>query len=243
MTKNRPLNSWDMAKIVALLLMFVDHAGAYFLLDEQWLRAIGRGAAPVFLFLAGYAASYRFNWELLVLACLIVAPDIAMGEFPHTLNILFTILLVRAVLNGLEKRGKIIEKPWEWFVACAIFIAPTCFLLQYGTLGLMFAASGYMQRRPALYNQRTRTWFLLGTFAAYAVTFEFFFGLTPLNFLLMLPVLAFDYRLLTRLDIRAVDTHRMPRWLVRALTLASHYSAYVYALHLIVIAGVTRLPI
>ena len=36
-TVARPLNSWDIAKVVGLLLMFIDHTGAYFYLHEEWL--------------------------------------------------------------------------------------------------------------------------------------------------------------------------------------------------------------
>lgn len=240
---NRPFNSWDMVKVIALLFMFIDHAGAYFFIHEQWIRSIGRGAAPIYLFLAGYSASYRFNRELLGLACLMTLSNLLMGEYTHPLNILFTILICRAVFDWLHKHGRKVEKPVEWFVACALFAVLTCFLVQYGTLGMMFALAGYMQRRPADYSPRLRFWFFVGMFVIYALTFELFFDLSAANFALMLPVLYVDYLLLLRLEIRELNMQSTPQWAVALLALSSRYSGYIYAIHLIVISWITHMAI
>jgi len=240
---SRPFNSWDALKILALLLMFVDHAGAYFLVHDVWLRAIGRGAAPIFLFLAGRASSYRFSREIFVLACLMTLSNIAMGDYFHPLNILFTILLWRAVLDWMKKRGKIIEKPLEWFIGATIFILPSYFLFQYGTLGLLFAIGGIMQRYPELYSRKTQRLFMVASFVAYAATFTLFFGFTVFDILLMAAVLCLDYLLLTRFEIRTMDMRHCPEWLVKLLTLCARYTGYIYAIHLIIISWISHYPI
>ena len=179
----RPFNSWDMIKIIGLLFMFVDHMGAYFFIHNLWMRSVGRGAAPIFLFLAGYASSYRFSRELLVLASIMLLSNFILGEYTQPLNILFTILGCRALFHLMEKRGKVIEKPWEWFIVLALFIVFTCFLFQYGTLGVMFAVCGYMKRRPERYSLTLQKLFLAGTLLCCAATFALFFDLTSSNVL------------------------------------------------------------
>jgi len=239
----RPLNSWDIAKVIGLLLMVIDHTGAYFYLHEEWLRAIGRGSAPIFLFLAGYASSYRFNRELLVLALLMSLSNIIMGEYTSPLNILFTILLCRGVLAWLSKRGKTIVKPLEWFVGCALFALPTGFLFQYGTLGMMLAVGGYMKARPAQYALRTQKLFLGGTFVSYALTYTLLFGLGPSSFILMSCVLLAVFRLLWRLDIYEVNTAGWPTGTASLAKFSSRYSAHIYAFHLIAISWISGYPI
>ncbi len=229
-----------MAKIVALGFMFVDHTGEYFFIHDLWLRSIGRGAAPIFLFLAGYAGSYRFSREVFFLAVAMLVSNLAMGVVVEPLNILFTILMARGVLHWLEKRGKMIEKPMEWFICNAVFIFITCFFFQYGTLGMMFAIAGYMHRRPEKYAPATFRRFLMATFVAYALTFAFFFDLTPATFALMVPVLGFDYWLLSRLKVKEVKVSGV---LETPLALTSYYSGYIYVIHLIVLSWITGFPI
>ena len=239
----RPFNSWDMIKIIGLLFMFVDHMGAYFFIHNLWMRSVGRGAAPIFLFLAGYASSYRFSRELLVLASIMLLSNFILGEYTQPLNILFTILGCRALFHLMEKRGKVIEKPWEWFIVLALFIVFTCFLFQYGTLGVMFAVCGYMKRRPERYSLTLQKLFLAGTLLCCAATFALFFDLTSSNVLLMIPVLGIDYWLLSTLEVRTLDMRRFPAWFTRILGLISHYSGRIYVAHLLVISWVTHYPI
>ena len=239
----RPFNSWDGLKILALLFMAVDHLGAYFMVHDLWLRAIGRGSAPIFLFLAGYASSYRFNRELFILACLMTLSNILMGEYLHPLNILFTILIWRGVFSWMEKRRMVIEKPLEWFIAAAVFILPSYILFQYGTLGLLFAICGYMKRYPERYSLTTQHLFLAASLIAHAATFTLFFDFGLKDVLLMSLVLAVIYRLLTTFTIHSVDMHCCPAWMVKALTVSSHYSGHIYAIHLIIISWISRYPI
>src|SRR5437868_3245740 len=102
----RPFNTWDMTKLIALGLMFVDHAGYFYYPSDLWLRAIGRGAAPIFMFLAGFAASYRFKLDLFLLAALMTVADIAMQGHIHDQNILFSILIFRMIFDWLERHGR-----------------------------------------------------------------------------------------------------------------------------------------
>ena len=240
---SRPLDKWDMVKIIGLLLMFVDHLGAYFFLDEQWLRAVGRGSAPIFLFLAGYASSYRFSPQLLLLGGLMVISNLLMGVRIFPLNILFTLLLCRGVIYWLEKHGKRIQKPHEWFISLAILSVPTFFVFQYGALGLIFAMCGYMKRRPERYSLKAQHGYLAAALMLHAALAALFLDLNLVSVLLTAPVLSFDYRLLARLEIRPVAAGRYPAWLTGLLTFSSRYSGYIYAIHLIIISWITQYPI
>lgn len=240
MAPARPLNHWDIAKLIGLLLMFVDHAGVYFFPQEIWLRGIGRGAAPVFLFLAGYAASYRFKPSLLLVALAMSLSDYLLTGQVRTQNILYSILLWRLLFDWMEKRGYTIKRPFEWYVA-SLALLSSIVVIQYGTLGLIFAVCGYMQRRPEQYSAAQRQLFMRVSFATYAVL-EAWLS----SFMLIPAVLTYisvyaAYRLLISIDTQPVATS-LPASLATAAKLISRYSLYIYGLHLIVLEWLTGMP-
>jgi hypothetical protein len=239
----RPFNSWDRLKLIALLFMFIDHAGVYFYLHDHWIRSIGRGAAPLFLFLAGYAGSYRFSGRLLALACLMQLSNMLSGHWDHPVNILFNILLCRAFLHWMERKGRYIEKPLEWFIVLALFAVPGNVLVQYGTLGMLFAACGYMRRFPQRYSRALVVRFMLASLAVYAGTFLLFFELNTAEMALMAAVLLLDGRLMMGLELKNIDTGRCPAWLVHLLVSMSRYSGEIYAFHLIALSWATGYPL
>lgn len=237
----RPLNSWDIAKIIALLLMFIDHAGIFYYTDQQWIRGIGRGAAPIFLFLAGFAASYRFKGDLLILAALMSISDFLLVGHLRPQNILFSILCWRLLFQWLERKGRVIERPYEWFVGSLACIA-SWFVVEYGTFGLLFAICGYMQRRPQLYAQPRQRRFMLVVFVTYAVFVAIFSEFSLASILCMAISLSGAYFLLSRLQLRDVPPGRLPGWLMRLLKWTSHYTGYIYAFHLIALEWLTGIP-
>ncbi|MBY0406288.1 MAG: conjugal transfer protein TraX, partial [Rickettsiales bacterium] len=172
----RAFDSWDALKVAAIFLMLVDHAGVFFFNSEEdayWIRAVGRGAAPIFLFLAGYARNYRFSWELFGLAFVFTVFE--WGYFWHinTLNILFTILVCRLVFQWFEGRGRVISRPIEWYTgATALFV--TNVLVQYGSIGFLLALCGYVRRHEASYSKAERFSvyaLCVVTYAAYQIKF------------------------------------------------------------------------
>jgi len=235
----RALNSWDAIKLLALLLMFVDHSGHFYFTGEQWLRAIGRGAVPIFLFLGGFAASYRFKWDIFALALLMSVSDVLLTHHLRTQNILFTILLCRLIFAWLESKGRTIERPWEWYAGSLALIA-SIFAVQYGSFGMLFAISGYLARRSQYYPQALARRFLIASFIAYGIFSAFYAGFSPINTLLMSITLCAVYLLLSRLEIKNISAG--PHWLSRFLKLISYYTGYIYALHLIALEWITGVP-
>ena len=220
--------------------MFIDHSGAFFFPDAQWLRGIGRGAAPIFLFLGGYAASYRFKPYLLLLAVAMSLSDYCLVGHLRLQNILYSIIACRLLFDWMEKHGKRIERPFEWYVS-SLALLSSLFIVQYGTLGLMFAVGGYIQRRPEHYSDAQRRLYLRLSFATYAGLEIWLSSFTLLPALLTLASVYGVYRLLLTTDTRPV-TANLPHWLMRLAKMFSYYSATIYALHLIALEWLTGTP-
>lgn len=231
--QRRPFDTWDVLKVVAMLLMFVDH-GTHFFLDDTpaayYLRAIGRGAAPIFFFLAGYARSYRFSRELFVLAVLLTVFEWLYFWKINTLNVLFTIMLSRAIFQWFEQRGRVIKRPVEWYIgACALFVLEA--LTEYGPLGFLIALTGYMRRHEAAYSSRLRYGLSGVIFLSYASFQVAFFdpAISPVvGFAVMGLVMAWCMRF----SLHEVRAPWLPAWAAHGLKLFSQYSGYIYVLHL-----------
>lgn len=239
----RDLNQWALLKLLALGFMFVDHASAFiFSSDEQvyWLRAIGRGAAPIFLFLAGFAASYRFSRELLVLGLVLSGFDWLYFRHVNTLNILFTILASRAIFQWFESRGRLMPRPWEWFVGSVAMLA-TSALVEYGSFGFMLAFAGYLRRHKDAYGAKL-VWQVSGvmftTYAAYQIAFP----KPPIQPVLAAAVMGGVYWLLMTFEPLAPALPRAPEGVRRLLTLLARYSGYIYVAHLIVLMWISDQP-
>lgn len=139
-------NSYDILKAIALLTMIVDHVGNYFFPDMLWVRVIGRIAFPIFLFLVGYCGVYRFNPWLLAGAIAIWTSAYLTGFPLLPLNILFAIFLWRAMMGWLANRPHVLNDTFMLWLAMLIFYIPTVLLVEYGTMGLMFAVLGWYAR-------------------------------------------------------------------------------------------------
>lgn len=118
--------------------MTLDHAGA-FLLDDQWLRVVGRFAAPMFCFLVGFNGSYRFRKELLIAAILMSGVEALCLGGIKPLNILWSILFARLALQLLEKHP---VPPLMLAGACLLWLPGTILFLDYGMLVLLWALWG-----------------------------------------------------------------------------------------------------
>jgi hypothetical protein len=238
----RPLTRWDALKLIGIALMFVDHSGHFFLEDQQWLRGIGRACAPIFLFLAGFAPHYRFDRKLVGLALLLTVSDWMMKGDINTLNILWSILLIRLILGTLEKRGKYKLPLHEWVIG-AIATFWLMMIFQYGSAGILIALAGYVYRHKAHYAPHTPQRFLYLTLFLYA----------------LLPALLGDFTMATNAIMAAslLALCVLVEWflknpsailpcpapLVGALKLCSRYTAFIYVGHLILFGWMTGLAI
>ncbi len=135
----RPFTSYDVLKLLALVAMTADHVGAFLFPDAMWLRVVGRLAAPLFCFLVGWNGSYRFRRELLGAALLVTVLDLAYRSlFP--LNILWVILLGRALMEWMDRRAKP-ESPTMIITVLLVWILSFA-LVEYGALALLWMLWG-----------------------------------------------------------------------------------------------------
>lgn len=140
----RPLNRYDALKLIALAAMTLDHISLYQLPDLEWLRVLGRVAAPSFLFLVGYNGSYAFRWPLFFAALIVTLGDGLLRDVWYPQNILWTILVGRALLQWLERKP---VAPLMLVVACVIWFLPIAVILECSTLGLVWMLFGRAVRR------------------------------------------------------------------------------------------------
>lgn len=101
-------------KIIAMILMFLDHA--YMTIVNtggfQWMTQVGRIAFPIFAFqiVEGYthtSSKKRYLWTMLIFACISEIPyNLMMGASvigPFHQNVMFTFLIALLLLNLLDK--------------------------------------------------------------------------------------------------------------------------------------------
>ncbi len=147
--KNTRPNLYDYLKVVAILTMIVDHLGYYLFPEVLEFRLIGRVAFPLFLFLVGFNASFRWRWWLfwrgIGLWALTAGLSFFRGFGSAGANILIVILLARMLMGFLEKKKKI----WLFIVVFLVLASGHFWLkewLDYGALGFFFVLRGRLAR-------------------------------------------------------------------------------------------------
>jgi hypothetical protein len=146
------LTSYDLLKAAAVIIMIADHVGYYFYPEELWWRAVGRIGFPIWFFLVGYARGRDFSPKLWIGALLLVGANIIAGLSIFPLNALFTIILIRLVIDPLMKGA---SRNAEVFLVVStillFLILPSYMATEYGTQGIITAMFGYILRnRPTI---------------------------------------------------------------------------------------------
>lgn len=142
----RDVNTNDLFKTVAVILMTIDHIGSHFMQDELWLRVIGRFCVPIWFFFCGYCRPSRPSKELYVLAAIMIIVDVIVvaGVFPW--NILVTIIVTRYVIHAMADRDKDAAMLLVFIAMCTILQLPTMYMFEYGAQIFLFALAGYYMR-------------------------------------------------------------------------------------------------
>lgn len=120
-------NTLDGLKVIAVLAMVIDHVGAYVLHHAEAWRTLGRLAAPLFFFIAGFVARPRQsgtwpvrNWRewfrpslnLFLFGSVLTALNSAMHEDRLLLNILLVILLIKLGLERWDPLTGALQRSW-----------------------------------------------------------------------------------------------------------------------------------
>jgi hypothetical protein len=153
--QSEALNTHHLIKVLALVIMTVDHLGAFIWPDYLWLRAIGRITVPVWFFLVGHARHHRTSFDLVIWAVVLVvlSPLLGMPLFP--LNVLVTMILCQALLRQVERHQLFERQPVVLILAIILFLLPTYLLSEYGALGYLYALIGYAIQKG--YRKRMST--------------------------------------------------------------------------------------
>jgi hypothetical protein len=164
LAKYGPVNSHDLLKAFALVIMTIDHCGLFLLPDELWWRAIGRIGFPIWFFLIGYGRGTRIPNELLAGAVILLLASATTGVALFPLNALVSIILCRLALNVCSTRRLLERYPSEMIALCLLLFLPSIYLFEYGTLAIGFAFAGRMLREGMQGPRLKIIWVTLGAF-------------------------------------------------------------------------------
>lgn len=229
-------NSHDILKCVALAAMVIDHLGYYLFPEALWMRAVGRMAFPLFLFLVGYNGAWRFDRWLLGCALVVLASHAFNGVPMLPLNILFAILLWRLMMGFLEKRPQVLNDLFMLWVAMLVFHVILQFVVEYGTLGLMFAVLGWHHRQGRNDRPIRIAWlFTLSVFVALqTLSFGFSGGLLAYvitqTFIMGLLLMQFRPR---EFPLPRGHAAPSPTWQEALVILSSRNTLLLYVLHVV----------
>lgn len=187
-------------KIIAMITMFIDHAGMMLFNNNEIMRFIGRIAFPLYalLLVDSFLSEKKYDNNKHTLRLLILA---AISEIPFDYifhsntpyqfqqNVIFTLLLGLIMMNFLEKTIKIVEKALILiiFSGLAIFLSS-----DYTWTGILLIFLFYIWRKN---NSENKAWiipimsiFLLSSYVDVTIKYGFKFLLWAINEMLWVNV-------------------------------------------------------
>lgn len=223
------LNSHDLVKFTALVIMTVDHIGFFFFPEEMWWRAIGRITFPVWFFLVGYSRGKQIPKDLAALAAVMILADSVMLYPIFPLNALVSIMACRLLVVWMEKRGRIHGNLFAIYLGCLVWLIPLDFVFEYGAQAILYAFGGYLVRhRP---GERDTYLFMTGALAAFLAMQLFMFPFDIVQTVWVVCGTAVVTYYLSHFDLKHYE---LPdRWHIPAMAVrfVSRYSLYYYLLH------------
>ena len=116
------VDNTDWLKTAAIILVFVDHFGYFFMEDDLWWSAFGRLAAPPFFFLIGYAQTRTVPLHWIGLGVILTLLDSWNADWTWVApNILLSFALIRFARPYVQ----ILVQRHGW-VAFALLVCRTC---------------------------------------------------------------------------------------------------------------------
>ncbi len=143
------IDTTDWLKTAAIILVFVDHTGYFFIENNEWWSTFGRLAAPLFFFLLGYAQTRTVPLNWIWLGIILTLLDSWNTDWAWVApNILISLAFIRIgrpyVQTLVQNHG------WRAFallVFVLIVALPlTTDLVDYGAEGWLWALFGLCQR-------------------------------------------------------------------------------------------------
>ncbi len=187
------VTNYDLLKVLALVLMLVDHVGFYFFPDELWFRVIGRLCVPIWCFLIGYARSRDIGWPLWVGVLVVTMTNLITGGAIFPVTILATFLIIRLTIDWIA-RNIMISK--ESMITMAFVLTliywPSMMVVEYGAAAMVLALGGYSIREGNIWAKPIWIGAIILYFISQVVVFNFMafqalalaIGLIPIGILL-----------------------------------------------------------
>jgi hypothetical protein len=233
------INSYDLIKFFAVIIMITDHAGLYFFPDTEWFRAVGRIGFPIWFFLVGYARGREISKALLFGAIILTLYNFIAGMAVFSLNALVTIILIRLSLDMVMKIAlKSVEALILVLTVLFALILPTDMFSEYGTQGLVLAMFGYVIRnKPSIkgLSANNLAFFMMLASAVIFVTAQQFYSwFTLMPFLFM--AIGSTAVCCILYEFKPVDYPRLTRILGSAgavVRFCGHRTLEIYVAHLL----------
>ena len=182
----REITSYDLLKTFAVVIMLIDHIGAYFFPEVLWWRAIGRIGFPIWFFLVGHASGRDLPFKLWGSALLLVGANFVTGMAIFPLNALVTIILIRLLIDPVMRYSKFSDQHFWGRAAILIILVPFSYsLCEYGTLGLLTAMFGYMVRLNDKFDEKLIFKFMITVLITFLMVQYLTFDFTIVHFAVM----------------------------------------------------------
>ncbi len=141
---NNELNSYDVLKFIAIIAMIIDHIGYFFVEDDDYLRAIGRLAAPLFFFITGYVPNYQIKRSIWVYGFILTGANFWFLHQLH-INILIVFAAIKWVLEYWKPEN---NRVFTLIIIFLLIYFVTLFsrdFIEYGLLGFAYAGCGRLK--------------------------------------------------------------------------------------------------
>ncbi len=244
LSKNLPqeLTSYDLLKSFAVITMVVDHIGMYLFPEQNEWRLVGRMSMPVWLFLIGYAQTRELAPLLWIGGSILVVSNIVVGESIFSLNIFFTILAARLVVDSLALNFlKNKESALFTYVLLALLVIPTSVVFDYGTFAFLFAMLGYFVRdKENNISAQVKYGFMLLAVLTHAGFEALSFAFNQVEaILLVVGLVAVCYMLiLFKPKTYPEFTVKCPHFIIAPLQLMGRHSLEIYVVHLLILKSI-----
>ena len=141
-------NYQDLLKIIALIIMIIDHTGLFLLPEHVYLRAIGRVAFPLFCFFAGYNFYSRPKIHVLVYGIFLqlILHFYVFSGFNPPLNILFSIFIGQIYLLLFWKTLQNIWVGYIHVIILSFLSLITSRYIEYGSISIAIMVLGYLAK-------------------------------------------------------------------------------------------------
>lgn len=236
---SRNINSYDLLKSFAVIIMIIDHVGSYVFVDSDVLRSIGRIGFPVWFFLAGYSKSRNIPKILWLAALSLIVVDILLGKPIFPLNALFTIIFIRLIvdyiLNAFQKNY---IQFWVISIYLALLIYPTGVVFEYGTMAFITALYGCLVRNVnGYFEKKAIISYMIFSFVCFIVYMQVSFDFNILNMVVMTigTLLVRVYLLGFKLKEYQNLTSLLPKPIKLSLQYMGSNTLQIYVIHLIIL--------